>query len=347
MLIVHTLMTGASTLVFIALFTPFANRLRLLDAPDKRKQHGVPVPLVGGLSIYCAILFMMMIVGSPNGFFWFILSATLIVVIGALDDAFNLSVRIRFASQILSTVLIIFADSIWIRSIGLDLWMLGSLNDWVGISITIFAVVGLINGFNMADGLDGLASGHFLIGIASVCSAIIVTNGYADQLDWLIVLMAAVFTFWLVNLSLTPLKRVFLGDAGALLLGFVMAWTLIHFTQKPGGLIHPVVAIWCVTIPVFDTIVVIARRVKNKRSPFSPDRNHLHHFLLGLGLSSRQTLFVILAASTIINLFGIWITCAASPLVSLFAYAILFGAFGYSMLHSEVERRLAKWLCKS
>ena len=334
-------LAGTASLFFIIILTPFAERIRLLDRPDQRKHHQNSVPLVGGLAIYLVILSAMIVLDLPDKLSWLMLSISILVAVGALDDAFELGVKVRFASQVFATCIMVGGGSFWIQDFGVDFWGLESVANWVGIPITIFAVVGLTNGFNMVDGIDGLASGHILVGLGSIFLTLYVTQTQIHQLDWLIMLMSAVFAFWLVNLSLTPLKRVFLGDAGSLLLGFVMAWTLIYYTQKPIASMHPVAALWCVTIPVFDTLVVIARRVKTKRSPFSADRNHFHHLLVDLGMNPRVALFLLLALAIVVNALGIWVTYATSPLTSLIAYCLLLAAFGYGMLNPAIEKKLA------
>ena len=297
--------------------------------------------MVGGIAIYLVILSAMMVLDPPQKLSWLMLSVSVLVAVGALDDAFGLGVKTRFAAQVLASVLMVAGGGFWIQSLGLEFVGLGSITLWFGIGFTIFAVVGLTNGFNMVDGIDGLASGHMLIGLSTVGLTLFWVHGDVHQIEWLVVLFSAVFAFWLVNLSLTPLKRVFLGDAGSLLLGFIMAWTLIYYTQKPVALLHPMVALWCVTIPVFDTVVTIARRLKNKRSPFAPDRNHLHHLLVDIGMQPRITLALILGISISLNSLGVWITYAISPVASLVAYGLLLIGFGYLMLHPSIERKVA------
>lgn len=341
LLVALPILTGLASLVLILVLTSLAERVNLLDQPDHRKRHQTPVPMVGGLAIYLVVLSVMMVIDPPDKLSWLMLSASIIVAVGALDDAFGLSVKTRFAVQVLGSVLMVAGGGFWVQSLGLEFGGLDSIAPWLGIAFTVFAVVGLTNGFNMIDGIDGLASGHMLVGLGSVCLTLYLTRGQVHQLEWLIILMSAVFAFWLVNLSLTPLKCVFLGDAGSLLLGFVMAWTLIYYTQKPVALLHPMVALWCVTIPVFDTLVVIARRVKNKRSPFSPDRNHLHHLFVDMGMKPGLALGLILGLSILVNAFGVWMTYAFSPLASLLAYGLLLIGFGYGMLHPSIERQLA------
>ena len=333
------LLAACSALIFIIVLTPFADKLRLLDKPDSRKIHSAPVPMVGGIAIYLVLMCGLLIFPPPEKLVWFFVALTILVIIGMLDDAFGLGVKTRVVGQVLATSVMVFGADLYIENLGLKLFDLDSLG-LIGIIITMIAVVGLTNGFNMVDGIDGLASGHLLVGIACVASVQWLIKGEIHQVVWLSVLFAAVLTFWLVNMSLTPLRRVFLGDAGSLLLGFVMSWVLIYYSQKPISLLQPVAALWCVTVPVFDTLGVIVRRMKNGRSPFSADRIHLHHLLVDQGISHKRAASVILCASISLNLFGLWLTYAVSPLAGLLVYALFFVIFLYGMLHPSLEQRI-------
>jgi UDP-N-acetylmuramyl pentapeptide phosphotransferase/UDP-N-acetylglucosamine-1-phosphate transferase len=162
---------------------------------------------------------------------------------------------------------------------------------------------------------------------------LLATQGEIFEIDWFIIVFAAVMMFCLINLALTPIKPVFLGDSGSLLLGFCLAWLLIYVTQKPVSLLHPVAALWCVTIPVFDTLVVIVRRLKSKRSPFLPDRYHIHHLMVDSGIKPKLTLAWLLVLSAVTNALGIWLTYATTATISLLAYAALSVVFGYVCLH--------------
>ena len=333
------LSAACSALIFIIVLTPFADRLRLLDKPDSRKIHSAPVPMVGGIAIYLVLMCGLLIFPPPEKLVWFFVALTILVIIGMLDDAFGLGVKTRVVGQVLATSVMVFGADLYIENLGLTLFDLDSLG-LTGIIITMIAVVGLTNGFNMVDGIDGLASGHLLVGIACVASVQWLMKGEIHQVVWLSVLFAVVLAFWLVNMSLTPLRRVFLGDAGSLLLGFVMSWVLIYYSQKPISLLQPVAALWCVTVPVFDTLGVIVRRMKNGRSPFSGDRIHLHHLLVDQGISHKRAASVILCASISLNLFGLWLTYAVSPVAGLLVYVLFFVIFLYGMLHPNIEHRI-------
>lgn len=343
-LIAVAFFTCISVFVSVLVLIPISEPLSLIDKPSNRKRHKNAVPAIGGLAIYLVIIAAIVIFNYQAKLYWFMFSVSILVFIGALDDAFCLGVRIRFASQVLATVVMLSGSSLWIHSLGLSAEWLDVGTRWLGIPVTIFAVVGLTNGFNMADGIDGLASGQMLVGLVSVCLTLYLTHGYVYQLVWLLILISAVFAFWLINLSLIPIRSIFLGDAGSLFLGFTIAWVLIYYTQQPVSLMHPVAALWCVTIPVFDTFVVIARRVKNKRSPFSPDRNHLHYLLVDAGVQPRSTLVVILGGSAMVNIIGIWVTYSVSPLLSLITYCFLLFAYGYAMLNPSIYRQFFRKL---
>lgn len=335
-------LAGVSAFLLIVVLTPFADRLRLLDRPDLRKSHQAPVPMVGGIAIYLVLLAGFVLIGPPNKAGWFLFALTFLVATGLLDDAFGLGVKTRIAAQCFATAVMIFGAGLSIQSIGLGTPNDGALG-LVGIGLTLFAVVGLTNGFNMVDGIDGLAAGHMMIGLLCLAGIQLWAVNFVHQAEWLSLLFSTVFAFWLVNMSLTPLKRVFLGDAGSLLLGFTMSWLLIYYTQAPTGVVDPVAALWCVTLPVFDTLVVIARRLKSGRSPFFPDRNHLHHLLVDQGASPRVALTVILLISLVVNVVGICVTYNFGAWIGLACYCGLLAIFAYMMLHPSIEFRLLQW----
>jgi undecaprenyl-phosphate alpha-N-acetylglucosaminyl 1-phosphatetransferase len=328
--------------LFILFLTPLAERVGFLDLPDDRKQHQSSVPMVGGIAIYLVILSASLILDPPEKLSWLLASVTLLVLVGAIDDAIDLKVRVRFFAQLLATLIMIFGSSLWISSIGTDLWGIDTILSWLGIPCTIVVVVGLTNGFNMVDGIDGLASGHMLIGLGTVYLTLSLQHNSIPNIEWLMLLLAAVFAFFLVNLSLTPLKRVFLGDAGSMSLGFILAWILIYYSQQPHQQIHPIAALWCASVPVFDTIAVILRRLKNRSSPFAPDRFHLHHLLCESGLEPKQALVLILTLAVCLNFTGIWITYTISVTLSLYFYLFLMMGYSAFMIFLTADSKIRK-----
>ena len=327
------------TLIATIVLTRVAERWGLVDRPGGRKQHLAPTPTIGGLVIYLVILTCMVFLNPEPKVVWMMAAVSVLVVTGVLDDAFGLGIKIRFGAQVLASCIMVFGSGLYLNKFGIGVDFLDSAPAWLGILFTVFALVGLTNGFNMVDGIDGLAAGHMLIGLTLVCTTMIFTSGYIPQIEWFAALFAGIFIFFMVNVSLTPLRKVFLGDAGSMLLGFVMGWTLIYCSQEPTAAIHPVAALWCVALPVWDTVVVVVRRIKNRQSPFAPDRSHLHHMIIDTGISSKNALIFILSGAAIISTIGIVLSYVVSPLFSLLVFASSVSILSIGVVLPAIERK--------
>jgi UDP-GlcNAc:undecaprenyl-phosphate GlcNAc-1-phosphate transferase len=199
--------------------------------------------------------------------------------------------------------------------------------------MTVFAVVGVINAVNMIDGMDGLAGSTSLVSFAwyGVAATAAGLPGLA-ALAW--VMCGGLAGFLLLNLRLPwqPRARVFLGDAGSTLLGFSLAWFAIDLTQGPGRTMPPIAALWVVLLPLADTVSLMARRRSRGMSPFHPDREHIHHFLLAHGFSVSGALLVLVGVSILFGAVGVlgWRMGVPEP-VLFYAFASLFFAYHYTM----------------
>jgi len=305
-------------------FSLVSTHLRLTDLPDYRKRHGEEVPLVGGLAIYVTLICIVFASSAAGDLVWFIISTSLIVATGAVDDAFGLGPWLRLILQVIATFIILVGAPLTITSTGMDFIDGQNIGEWFSLTFTLVAVVGLTNAFNLSDGIDGLAAGYALVCLICLILGLYFANGYVEHFGWLMSLVICILTFGMINLSLTPLKKVFLGDAGSLLIGFVVSWVLIFYSQNSSSILYPVGALWCVALPVFDTVAVIISRWKSGRSPLLSDRNHLHYLLLDSGMSSHFVLATILGWSLALGVSGLLITYLVSPFLSLGLY---FGAF--------------------
>lgn len=322
-------LSGLETALFIIFFSAIARRIGLVDQPNDLTTHSNSVPLVGGLVIYLVLISIWLMTDAPKWLIFLILPSGILVVIGVIDDAVKLSVRIRFIAQIIATIVTMFGCNVWLTSIGPEFQGINFALAFLGIPLTIFAVVGLTNAINMIDGIDGLASGQILIAALIVGVCIYKIHGYIPNQDAVFMALSSIFCFWLINMSFTPINKVFLGDAGSTTLGFVFSWILIICTQEPANLMHPVAALWSVAFPVFDTLRVIGMRVARNNSPFASDRLHLHCILMDVGFSARKVLVQVLGTSIVINGLGVWTTYALSPVLSLLWFCIAFGLFTY------------------
>lgn len=297
----------ALTVTLVAIFSlrPLAPRLGLVDRPDGRKHHRGRVPLIGGLCFFLGTLAGLAYLGYLDNFVVCLLATgALIFLVGLVDDLDDLSVRSRLGIQACAVGLVMVSTGVYIdgcgQLLGADELRLRAL----GIPLTFVAVIGLINAFNMLDGIDGLAGGMAMVSIAAIVAFVGGGQSTLSVLLLLQVLFAALIPYLGVNLGWPDGRKIFMGDAGSTLIGFLLAWSLIYLSQRNIALLAPVDVLWCIALPVMDTLAVMIRRMRIGASPFKPDRQHLHHLLLDVGFSPRATLVVILAAGGLLAALG-------------------------------------------
>ncbi|RKF17828.1 undecaprenyl-phosphate alpha-N-acetylglucosaminyl 1-phosphate transferase [Alginatibacterium sediminis] len=284
-----------------------AQRVGLVDRPNQRKLHNGEIPLVGGLSICISILsfiyYQKMDVPHQN---LYAISISILVFVGVIDDKYDLSVKIRLLVQTcLSIAMMYFAD-LQLTHLG-NMFGIGQIDlGWLGSLVTIIAVIGAINAFNMVDGIDGLLGGLATVTFTSL--AIIFSLHGESLLAYLcMMLVVIILPYILLNLGFLGRKhKVFMGDAGSMLIGFTVIWLLLAGTQAPGnGPIRPVAALWFIAVPLMDMAAIMIRRIRRGDSPFKPDREHLHHICQRLGFNSGQTLCIICLVASLFAGFGI------------------------------------------
>lgn len=311
-----------SAFVAIKVLRPIAIYFNLVDVPNHRKQHNGHIPLIGGLSIYVGVLVAILSVYPIHDkLFYLLASASLVLLAGLVDDLKDLGVLVRILIQILACVIMIKGAGIYVESLG-DLFGFGEIHigTW-GIPFTIFAVIGLVNAINMSDGIDGLTGSLALVAVIGIFGFESLSNNYR-LFDFLLIMAVSLIPYLLTNLTIISKRKIFLGDAGSMFIGFVLAWVLVELTQTPNKAIEPGSVIWCVALPVIDTLVVIIKRLKAGRSPFSPDRAHFHHMLQDMGLNSRQTLVTITAIA--LTLIGVgWLVQYVAPQASLILFGVI------------------------
>lgn len=337
---VHTILSaclvsfGASTLGLFAL-VPASKSMGLLDYPDYRKRHEFATPLVGGLSIFFGLLAGWLWLGMSGRFDDVVLAtACVLLALGALDDRFGLRVSVRVAVQIGAILVVVFTTGVYVHSLGMlhgHVLRLG----WLGIPFTIFAVIGLINAFNLMDGIDGLAG---CLALVSATAILLLASRVPTFVTALVLLLAvALYPYLIANLGLLGRKsKVFLGDAGSVVLGYIIAWALIYLSQSAPRQISPGLVLWCVALPVFDTLAVIYRRLQRGVSPFTPDRTHVHHLLLNAGLGSRTTLLCLIAFAAAMPFVGVAVHKAFGPIANFVAFIVVL------VLYIAATTRLSK-----
>ncbi|CAK2276181.1 UDP-N-acetylglucosamine--undecaprenyl-phosphate N-acetylglucosaminephosphotransferase [Vibrio crassostreae] len=290
------------------LMRKFAKSVGLVDKPNSRKLHSGAVPLVGGISICLSI--GQFIASNPDVIahsYLFLSCITTLVIVGALDDKFDLSFKLRLIIQALLSIIMMYFADLRLENIG-DIFGIGAIS--LGILsplITIFAVIGAINAFNMVDGIDGLLGGLSIVTFAGIAVLLQVESQHG--LAYLcVVFITAIIPYILMNLGILGRKRkVFMGDAGSMMIGFTVIWLLLGASQEEGSfLMRPITALWLIAIPLMDMAAIMFRRIRRGDSPFKPDREHLHHIFQRLGFTSRQTLAIICIVASFFAGFGIY-----------------------------------------
>ncbi|MBH0029632.1 UDP-N-acetylglucosamine--undecaprenyl-phosphate N-acetylglucosaminephosphotransferase [Pseudoalteromonas sp. SWYJZ98] len=286
-----------------------ARQVGLVDKPSGRKVHTGNIPLVGGVAICITIVqYIYSHPGMINHANLFMCCIAGLTIVGALDDRYDLSVKIRMLIQTLISIAMIYFAQAELVSLG-NILGFGDISlgyGYVGGLITVLAVIGCINAFNMVDGIDGLLGGLSIVTFAAI--GILLNMANEQSLSYLcLLLVVCMIPYIVMNLGLIGRERkVFMGDAGSMMIGFTVIWLLIGASQTPGNpMIRPVTALWLIALPLMDMAAIMIRRVKQGKSPFKPDREHLHHICQRLGCSPTQTLILICSIASVFAGVGI------------------------------------------
>lgn len=286
----------------IWLLRPLAFRIGLVDSPGGRKLHSGEVPLIGGIAIFLGFVFALLTLNiSLSGFRSFIAAGGLLVFIGILDDFHELNAPVRLIGQIFAAFLMATWGGICLHSFG-NLIFTGPIYlGLLALPISIFATVGIINAVNMTDGVDGLAGTLVLAQLSLIALVAYLGHRHID-VNILSILITSLLAFLFFNFRIPGRRQalIFMGDAGSMFLGLALTWFLISLSQGQHAAAAPVTMLWIMIVPLFDTTRLMIMRVLAGRSPFSPDRQHIHHILIKAGFSQRATV-IILALVTIIS----------------------------------------------
>ncbi|MFX3634459.1 MAG: glycosyltransferase family 4 protein [Candidatus Pristimantibacillus sp.] len=299
-------------LVMTPLVKKFAFKVGAIDKPNYRKVHTRIMPRMGGLAIYVAFVgaFLLLSPFIPDGLLTaanmnmiraMLVGGTMIIILGAFDDRFELSAKIKLLGQIAAACVVVFGFGIKIDLLNIPFGeAMLPIEAWVSIPLTIFWIVGVTNAINLIDGLDGLAAGVSGIAIGTILvMAIIMGNVPIILLSTL--LLGGIIGFLFFNFH--PAK-IFMGDSGSLFLGFCLA-TLSMISFKQITIVSFVTPLLIIGVPLSDTFFAIIRRLVNKRPIFAPDKGHLHHCLQELGFSHRRTVLIIWGVAAVFGGFAI------------------------------------------
>ena len=295
--------------------TPMVRKLAIkigaVDVPkDDRRVHKEPMPFLGGIAIFASfVITVLLFLPLDRSTFAILMGGTVIVMSGILDDLRDLSPKVKLLFQITAAVILVLGG-IKIEFITNPFSSVSTLVSigWLSIPVTIFWIVGITNTVNLIDGLDGLAAGVAMI---SSISLMLVAHKFSYTEITILSAIVAGGCLGFLPFNFNPAK-IFMGDTGALFLGFILAAISIEGIMKSVATIAVVVPIIILGIPIFDTTFAIFRRLLNGQSIMAADKGHLHHRLLNMGFSQKKTVLLLYGISSIFGLAAVIIAKANS-----------------------------------
>ncbi len=291
----------ALTLLLIPRFARVARQVGLVDTPSKRKVHSEPIPLIGGIVIMMAVAITCLTFVPLKSFRGLYAGLFLLTLVGLLDDFKEINHKVRLLVQMLAVVFMVYYSDTRLLTFG-NLLGFGDINFGIfSVLATIFTIVGVINALNLIDGLDALSGGVSFVAF-SAFGTLSLLNGQSALFTLILCFLGAISGFLWYN---KPPARVFMGDAGSIAIGFVLGYLSIAVTHHPGGIAPSVCALVILAVPITDTIIVMSIRVARGKSPFSPDRGHMHHMLIRFGYSKTQALAILVGLSACFAAFSV------------------------------------------
>ncbi|MBC8536320.1 MraY family glycosyltransferase [Feifania hominis] len=332
-IVISFLLAGVISFATTPLVKVLAGRVGAIDVPrDSRRMHKVPIPRLGGLAIFFGFLITVLLFAFDQPHMGSILlGAVVIVVLGVLDDIMDLSAKLKFAVQIIAALIPVLS--------GVRIDILSSFNPfregdffrlgWLSIPVTVLWIVGITNAVNLIDGLDGLACG-----VSSIASVSLLIIAILATEPLVAITMAALCgaCIGFLPYNFNP-ASIFMGDTGATFLGYILATMSIQGYFKFYALISFVVPFLILGLPIFDTAFAILRRVLSGRSPMSPDRGHLHHRLIDMGFSQKQTVAIMYTISAVLGLSAVLLTSTSfGKAMILIATAVILSIVAFKVI---------------
>ena len=312
-----------SLLTFFILFicAKISYRLNLIDLPNKRKIHLEPTAYTGGIAIIISLLFALQEVDVFDKSLSLILSISfLISVVGLIDDKFYLNTGGKLSLQVIPIFYLIVFEGLTLDNIGAYNYFTLEMGSFK-VPFTLLCVLFLTNSFNYFDGMNGTLS-FTTISILAILYFLMPNQNF--QL-FLIMILIPIIIFLCFNFSLLGLPKLFLGDSGSLLLGFIISFILIYLANQK--FIHPILLAWSIAIFVYEFLSINIIRLKNKQNPFKAGTDHLHHRLFEKNKSIFLTNFLISSLNVFLFTIGYLSFSFINELVSLILFVAFFMIF--------------------
>jgi len=276
------------TMALIPVLMRLADRFQVVDVPEPRKVHARPIPRIGGVAMAAGAVAPLLywLQGSPT-LYAYLAAAALVVGFGVWDDRASLGYLPKFLGQFIAAIVVVSWGGLMIHSVTLAERV--ELPAAIAVPLTVLFIVGITNAINLADGLDGLAGGTTLL---SCCAIALLGLSIGDRFVTTVAIILSGSLLGFLRYNTYP-ARVFMGDGGSQFLGFTVAVITVLLTQVETAPLSAALPLLLLGMPIIDTLMVMAQRVMEGRSPFSADKNHIHHRLLSLGFDHHEAVIVI------------------------------------------------------
>ena len=321
------LVAGVISLLLTPIVKAFSIKVGAVDVPkDGRRMHDHPIPRLGGLAIFLGfIVAVLLFVPLDKAKQGMLLGSVIIVILGIFDDIYALSAKLKFVVQIAAAlVAVLMGNRIEVLSnpnifSQNPMWELGVLS----IPVTVIWIVAITNAVNLIDGLDGLACG---VSTISSLTMLVIALLVSDLNVAVVMAALAGACVGFLPYNFNPAK-IFMGDTGATFLGFIMATMSVQGMFKMYNIISFVVPFLMLGLPIFDVCFAVIRRISKGQSPMTPDRSHVHHKLIDMGLSQKQAVGTLYVISAILGLSAVVLTTSGALKAMLVLIALAVAAF--------------------
>lgn len=298
------------SMAIIPLMVRIAPWLGMIDKPDSRKVHAVPIPRVGGIGIVIgALLPLAVLLPIDPSLAAYLFGSLVLLGFGAWDDSRELGHYVKFIGQFIAVVAVVYFGDVYVTNfpiIGGDL-----VPDWAGRLFTVVAMVGMINAINHSDGLDGLAGGESLMSLACIAWLSWLAGGTSATIIALATI-GGLFGFLRFN---TYPARIFMGDGGSQFLGFTLGYLAVVLTQEVNPVLSPALPLLILGLPIADIIAVFMQRIYKKMNWFRASRNHIHHRLLDLGFHHHESVVIVYSVQALLVLCAVAMPYESDSLV--------------------------------
>ena len=323
------------TWISVPMARKIAEKIGAIDVPkDTRRMHKTPTPRLGGLAVYFGFLVSVLCFCEiTQELIGLLCGSVIIVILGIFDDSRDLNAKLKFCVQIIAALVVIYVGDIKINFFtnpnifSNDKILL--LSDWIAVPCTVLWIVAITNAVNFIDGLDGLAAG---ISTIAAVSLVFIASMVDEPAIALIAIIIAGACLGFLPFNFKKKKKIFLGDTGATFLGYALAVLSIQGGFKSYAVISFAVPLLIFGLPIFDTAFAMLRRLLTGRSVMSPDRGHIHHRLVDMGFSQKQSVFILYAMSGVLGLTAVVLAESGAMRALLLLIGVLIVVFAGSLV---------------